>query len=52
LVGDEQISKPTQFFDQLGATLGVTKGPVEVALNPSVSEEKDSVVGAMMKMWV
>jgi hypothetical protein len=30
---------------QVGATCGVTKGPVDLALNPSVGYEKDTVVG-------
>lgn len=37
---------------QLGASLGVTQGPAHVSVNPSVSEEKTKVVGAMMKMYV
>lgn len=35
---------------QLGASLGVTQGPANVSVKPSVSEEKSKVVGAMMKM--
>ena len=35
---------------QLGAACGITKGPVNLALNPLVSYEKDTVVGTMMKM--
>lgn len=35
---------------QLGATVGVTKGLVDVAINPALAYEKDKVVGSMMKM--
>ena len=34
----------------LGATVGVTKGPVNVAVNPSIAHEKDKVLGTMMKI--
>jgi hypothetical protein len=34
----------------LGATVGVTKGPVNVAANPSVAHEKDKVLGTTMKI--
>jgi hypothetical protein len=35
---------------QLGATIGVTKGPAEVSVNPSMSYEKDVVIGTMLKI--
>lgn len=37
---------------QLGASLGVTQGPANVCVKPSIGEEKSKVVGTMMKMYV
>jgi hypothetical protein len=34
----------------LGATVGVTKGPVNVAVNPSIANQRDKVMGTMMKI--
>lgn len=34
----------------LGATVGVTKSPVSVAINPSMAHQKDKVLGTMMKI--
>ncbi len=34
----------------LGATVGVTKGPVNLALNPSMAHQMDKVLGTMMKI--
>jgi len=34
----------------LGATVGVTKGPVSVAINPSMAHQRDKVLGTMMKI--
>jgi hypothetical protein len=34
----------------LGATVGVTKGPVNVAINPSMAHQTDKVLGTMMKI--
>jgi len=34
----------------LGATVGVTKSPVNVVVNPSMAHEKDKVQGTMMKI--
>ncbi|KAF7949207.1 hypothetical protein EAE96_008374 [Botrytis aclada] len=35
---------------QLGASLGVTQGPANLCVKPSVGEEKSKVVGTMMKI--
>ncbi|KAM0178996.1 hypothetical protein ACHAPC_000898 [Botrytis cinerea] len=35
---------------QLGASLGVTQGPANVCVKPSIGEEKSKVVGTMMKI--
>ncbi|KAI9645761.1 hypothetical protein NHQ30_005193 [Ciborinia camelliae] len=35
---------------QLGTSLGVTQGPANASVKSSVSEEKDKVVGSMMKI--
>jgi hypothetical protein len=34
----------------LGASVGVTKGPVDVVVNPSIAHEKYKVLGTMMKV--
>ncbi|KAF7897098.1 hypothetical protein EAF00_005326 [Botryotinia globosa] len=35
---------------QLGASLGVTQGPANLCVKPSIGEEKSKVVGTMMKI--
>jgi hypothetical protein len=34
----------------LGATVGVSKGPVNAAVNPSMAHQRDKVLGTMMKI--
>ncbi|PVH70434.1 hypothetical protein DL98DRAFT_661167 [Cadophora sp. DSE1049] len=43
-------SESLKWTFQLGATLGVTKGPVNLSVNPSGGYEKDKAVGTMMKI--
>lgn len=46
-----RISSASLKWDfRLGAAVGVTKGPAQVALNPSIGYEKDVKFEAMMKM--